>query len=302
MRRSAAFLLVGAASVASGSRVPTAQGMPGPTPFAGPAIEASGVVAVPGTTGALVVADGHEREVYWIDLASGRGPVRPTRVPLGVRLSDPEDITTDGTFFYAVASQSRGATGRQAAGLVRFTFDAVAGRPGDLQTLTGLTALLDSRVPDLARLRKGRSGPLNIEGLTFDRAENRLLLGLRSPMQAARALVIALRVPDRRQPLSAATVTVEPSLIPLDLGGLAIRGLGYDTAARRILIIGGGSTDGASGTYRLFEWSGERDVAPREVRALSGPEKPEGVTRISLGGRARTLLVFDAGAWQLLPE
>jgi hypothetical protein len=273
--------------------------VPAPTPFAGPPIEASGVVAVPNSGGALMVADGHDRTIYWMDVGAGRAPVRPVPMPLGLRLPDPEDITTDGTFFYAVASQSRGA-GRNSAGLVRFTFDAAARRISGAQALTGLTTLLDARVSDLARLRKGKGGALDIEGLTFDRVRGRLLLGLRSPMLDRRALVISLRVNDSRQPLSSANVTVENGMVALDLGGLAVRGLGYDADSDRILIIGGASTDAAGGTYRLFEWDGHPTSTPREVAVLRGAEKPEGVTRIRSGGVNRTLIVFDRSRFQLI--
>jgi hypothetical protein len=166
--------------------------------------------------------------------------------------------------------------------------------------VTGLETILFEAIPELRRLSRGESGPLNIEGLTWDRARRRLLLGLRSPLSNGRAVVVAARPGDASRPLSAANFVVESELIQLDLGGSAIRGLGYDAASNRVLIIGGGSTDEGRGTFRLFDWDGGAKSAVRELGPLRDAEKPEGVTRVSIGGRARTLIVFDLGGYSLV--
>jgi hypothetical protein len=93
-------------------------------------------------------------------------------------------------------------------------------------------------------------------------------------------------------------VEVDPEPIALDLGGLAIRGMAYDAAARQVLVIGGGTTAVGGGAFRLFEWNGSIDSTPRDRGPLRSPEKPEGITRVQAGGRARTLVVFDLGGYQ----
>lgn len=269
-----------------------------PTRFAGGVLEASGVVAVPQSAGALIVDDGREDGVLWMRYdASGVGSA-PRVVPLGARVEDPEDITTDGEFFYVVGSQSRGA--RRADDLVRFRFDAPTERVSDVERVNGLDALLDDRVTDLRRLSRGAGGALNIEGLVWDSRNGRLLLGLRSPQVNGQALLIAVRLTDMSRPLTAGNLSVERDLIRLDLGGLAVRGLGYDAQTSRVLIIAGGHTIEPAGTFRLFEWDGAPASKPVERARLRGVEKPEGVTRAVVGGRMRTLVVFDLGGYQWL--
>jgi hypothetical protein len=269
-----------------------------PTPFSGLPLEASGVVSVPGSRGVLIAADSSEREVFWMEL-DDRGVGRPVvPVPIGATIVDPEDITTDGTYIYVIGSQSRG--GRNIDGLVRFQFDPASRRVTRTERVTGLETLLFAAVPDLRRLSRGRSGPLNIEGMTWDGARQRLLIGLRSPLVNGRAVVIAARVGDASRPLSAANFVIESEIVQLDLGGSAIRGLGYDAASSRVLIIGGGSTDVGRGTFKLFDWDGSAKSPVRALADLRDVEKPEGVTRITVGGRARTLIVFDLGGYSFV--
>lgn len=224
---------------------------------------------------------------------------RVVPVALAASVADPEDVTSDGTYFYVIGSQSRGG-GRNADGLIRFRFDPVAKKTSQLERVVGLEAWLFEKVGELRRLSRGRSGPLNIEGMTWDRARQRLILGLRSPQSGGRALFVALRIGDASRPLSAANLTAESQLLSVDLGGLAVRGLGYDTATNRILIIGGGSTDEGKGPFRLFEWDGASGSQARDLGPLRSEEKPEGIARIALGGVMKTLIVFDLGGYQVI--
>ncbi len=261
--------------------------------------EASGVVAVSGTSGALFVDDGTPRQIFWLGF-SDRGAAAPAvPVALGTAVTDMEDIATDGTFVYVVGSQSQGGR-RDAAGLVRFMFDARTRRASGVEVVRGLRGVLTSQVPELARLSSGRTGGLNIEGLAWDEARGRLLFGLRSPLAGRQAIVLSARLADRARPLSADNLRIDPEPIRLDLGGLAIRGLGYDGETKRLLVIGGSATDDPRTTFRLFEWTGVATSVPRAIRVLPSALKPEGVTRIVIGGRARTLVLFDGGSYQLV--
>jgi hypothetical protein len=280
--------------------VPTLALGQAPIKFSGLPLEASGVTAVPGTSGVLVVADGSEREVFWMEIGPTGLGSRVIPVPMAANVADPEDIATDGTHFYVVGSQSRGG-GRHADGLVRFRFDPVAKKTSQVERVVGFEAWLFERIPELRQLSRGRTGPLNIEGLTWDRGRERLLLGLRSPVSDGRALLIALRIGDAARPLSASNLIADGQLIALDLGGLAIRGLGYDPDVDRVLVIGGGTTDEGKGPFRLFEWDGRSSSQPMDRGPLRSEEKPEGVTRIKLAGATKTLLVFDLGGYQVLP-
>lgn len=271
--------------------------VPGPRPIPGGMFEASGVAAVPSMSGALFVDDGENRDVFWIRFNEQEVAEPARRVALGATVPDMEDITTDGATFYAVGSQSKG--GKNAEGLVRFRFDPAAGRISSVESVRGLRAVLTTAVPELSRLTRGRGNDLNVEGLTWDQARRRLLLGLRAPQQGGDALLIAMRLRSADGPLSADNLAIDPQIIRVNLGGLSVRGLASDAATGRILLIGGAATDDPRTQFRLFEWDGTSN-APRALHPLSSAQKPEGVTRIALGGRQRTLLVFDGGSYQLL--
>jgi len=278
-----------------------------PLPLQRPAVggvyEASGVALVAGTRSVLFVDNTRPKHVFWTEFdAAGRevGDVVP--VALGVDVPDPEDITTDGQYFYVVGSQSQGG-GRRTAGLVRFLFDNRTHQASGVEVVPGLAEFLSAAVPALrSGGGRGRGAPfLNIEGLVWDGPRSRLLLGLRSPMSGGSALVVPLTFKDSRAPLAAENLEVPASgPIRLALGGLAIRGLGFDSATKQVLVIAGVSTYGDAQTFRLLEWDGIAAAPGRELATFPAHQKPEGVTVMTIGGRPRLLVVFDTGGYQLL--
>lgn len=270
-----------------------------PRRLPGVAFEASGVVGVPGASAAVFVDDSRPGHVFLLALSDTGIASVPEPIALGASVNDLEDITTDGTWYYAVGSQSKGA-GRRAPGLVRFRLDVAARRVTTIESVADLERLMVAAVPELAGLvRRNRDG-VNIEGLAWDAARDRLLFGLRSPMIGGDAVIVVARIGDRGARLSARSLAFEPELVRLNLGGLAVRGLGSDSSTGHVLVIGGAATDDPRTAFRLFDWDGVGPVAPAAGRAIASAEKPEGVTRVLTGGRMRTLLVFDLSAYQLL--
>lgn len=255
-------------------------------------------MAIPGSTGVLIVADGDDDHVYWMEVDGAGAGSRPLPIPVAAKVPDPEDIAFDGTHVYVVGSQSRG--GPRTDGLIRFRFDPVTRTVGDVERIGGLERLLSASVPTLGRRGRGTAGALNIEGLVWDAARKRLLFGLRAPLRGARAVVLVARLKDAAAPMTAANLAIEPNPLLLDLNGFAIRGMGYDQRTGRVLIIGGGSTDEGGGPFRLFDWDGSPSQSPRDRGVIRSLEKPEGVTPIEVAGRQRTLLVFDLGGYQLI--
>jgi hypothetical protein len=91
--------------------------------FQGGVFEASDVISVPGTDGALFVDDNRADEVLWMRLdqeGNQVGEIKPIKI--GVSVDDPEGITFDGSWFYVVGSQS-GTKIEEPNALVRFRFD-----------------------------------------------------------------------------------------------------------------------------------------------------------------------------------
>jgi hypothetical protein len=273
----------------------------GLTPFDGGKFEASGAAAVPGAAGILFVDNGRGGHVFWMGLdQTGRqaGAIKP--IALGVGVEDLEGMTTDGTYFYVVSSQSRPkAIAKE--GLVRFKFDARSQNAEAVESIGGLKEFLVENVAELRGEgdRKGKDGGVNIEGLAWDARRGRLLLGLRSPIVGGQALLVPLRLRDPRGAFSIDNLEVEGSkAIRLSLGGIGIRGIEYDGRANVFRIISGAAEDQDQTDFGLWEWNGDgQRPALRETNRLDNSLKPEGVARVTVGSRDFTLIVFDASGY-----
>lgn len=291
-------------SLSSCGEKPTPPGGPvlkNMTAFVGGKFDASGVAGVPGTDGVLFVDNGREGEVFWMGLdQNGRQVGAIKAVGLGVGVEDVEGITTDGTYFYVVSSQSR-PKAIAGEGLVRFKFDARSQSVEAVEAVSGLKSFLVENVAELRGEgdRKGKDGGLNIEGLAWDARRGRLLLGLRSPIVDGHALLVPLRLRDPRGAFSVDNLEVEGSeAIRLSLGGVGIRGIEYDGRANVFRIISGAAEDQEQTNFGLWEWDGdERQPALRETKRFDDDLKPEGVARVTAGGRDFMLIVFDASGY-----
>jgi hypothetical protein len=271
------------------------------TSFAGGTYEASGVAHVPGTDGVLFVDDGRNDEIFWMRLTQGRmqaGKIEP--VKLGVSVVDLEGITTDGSHFYVVGSQSKSKSS-EAAGLVRFKFDAATRSAADIEVVSGLKRYLAENVSELRGLAetKYKDGGINIEGVAWDPNEQRLLLGLRSPIVDGNALVVPLRLVDPRGPLALTNVQVEGSrAICLPLSGAGIRSIEYDERSKAFFLISGAGPDNEKMEFRLWEWDGNTTSPTlREKGVYERKLKPEGITRVTSGEQGFTFIVFDTSGY-----
>ena len=274
------------------------------TAFDGGKFDASGVTDVPGTDGVLFVDNGREGQVFWMSLdRNGRQAGAIKAVGLGVGIEDIEGITTDGTYFYVVSSQSR-PKAIDKEGLVRFKFDA---RSQSIEAVESISELKRFLVENVAELRgegdrKGKDGGLNIEGLAWDTRRGRLLLGLRSPIVDGHALLVPLRLRDPRGAFSMDNLEVEGSkAIRLSLGGVGIRGFEYDGRANVFRIISGAAEDQEQTDFGLWEWNGdEQQPVLRETNRFDNSLKPEGVARVTVGSRDFMLIVFDASGYTVV--
>ncbi|MFN0107899.1 MAG: FHA domain-containing protein, partial [Blastocatellia bacterium] len=166
----------------------------------GRAIEASGVAHVPGSDLVLMVDDGQPGAVMAMKLDAEGEPVGALKaIPLGVTIKNPEAITSDGVHFYVIGSLSDASWGGDNA-VVRFAFDpqtqTLRGQPEIINDFRGF---LLSKVSELKSLGDAPSaqGGLNIEGLAWDRLQNRLIVGLRSVL-GSQAILVPLRMNDAR--------------------------------------------------------------------------------------------------------
>ena len=274
------------------------------TPFVGGKFDASGITDVPGTDGVLFVDNGREGQVFWMSFdRDGRQVGAIKAIGLGVSIEDLEGITTDGTYFYVVSSQSR-PKAIATEGLVRFKFDARNQSVTVVEAISGLKKFLVENVAELRDEgdKKGKHGGLNIEGIGWDPRQGRLLLGLRSPIVDEHALLVPLRLRDPRGAFSIDNLEVEGSkAIRLLVGGSGIRGIEYDGRANLFRIISGAAEDQDKKDFGLWEWNGdEKQSVLRETKRFDDNLKPEGVARVTAGGRDFTIVVFDASGYTVM--
>lgn len=272
------------------------------TAFTGGEFDASGVAAVPGSEGVLFVDDNQEGQVFWMRLdQSGKQVGAIKAIELGIRIEDLEGITTDGTYFYVVSSQSK-SKADDAAGLVRFKFDAQSQRIGAAESISGLKRFLLENVDELREEgdKKGKKGGLNIEGLAWDPRLGHLLIGLRSPLIDGQALLVPLRLRDSRAAFSIDNLEVEEA-IRLSLGGIGIRSIEYDGRSNVFRIISGAAEDQDQADFGLWEWNGdEKQPMLRETNRFDSHLKPEGVARATVGKRDFIIVVFDASGYTVM--
>jgi hypothetical protein len=265
----------------------------------GGTFEASGVVQVAGTDGFLFVDDGRDDAVFWMRVdKSGRQLEPAVAVPLGVRVGDLEGITTDGTSYYAVGSQSKPEF-VSGAGLVRFRFDPATRRAERVESVSGLRSWLLARLPSVASAAGSRADGFNIEGLAWDAKQNRLLMGLRSPVIDGRAIVIPLDLSKARERLSADQLALsEAELIRLPLENSGIRSMEFDAGRGAFRMI---AASRGSAPFVLWDWTGADSAAvTRTESTFSARLKPEGVTPAT-GAHDFTLIVFDTSRYQAMP-
>jgi hypothetical protein len=272
--------------------------------FVGGKFEASGVAYVTGTDGVLFVDDGRLHEIFWMRLdETGNQAGAIKSVPLGVNVTDLEGITTDGKFFYVVGSQSK-ATGTEQAGLLRFKFDAQRQQVEGVEAISSLKNFLAENVAELQGLadRPYNNGGINIEGVAWDAQENRLLLGLRSPVIDGHTLVVPLKLRDPGKGFAADNVEVPTKkAIHLSLEGAGIRSIEYDEQAKAFRLLTGATQNSEKTTFKLWEWNGApNQPALRVLDTFNAKLKPEGITRVTVGQRNFAFLVFDTSGYTMM--
>jgi hypothetical protein len=295
------FLNSSCSSISSRSDQEVPKGM---TSFVGGKFDASGVADVPGTDGILFVDNGREGQVFWMELdQKGKQVGSINGLTLGVNIEDLEGITTDGTSFYVVSSQSR-PKAIATEGLVRFKFDNRSHSIKDAESISRLKKFLVENVAELRQdaEKTGKDGGLNIEGLAWDARRGRLLLGLRSPIVNGHALVVPLRLRDQGGAFSIENLEVEnPKAISLPLGGVGIRSIEYDARAKVFRIISGAAENQDQTDFGLWEWNGdEQQPKVRETKRFDKNLKPEGVARATSRNRDFLIVVFDASGYTIL--
>jgi pSer/pThr/pTyr-binding forkhead associated (FHA) protein len=275
--------------------------------ISGGKFEASGAVAVPDANGILFVDDSKADQVLYMpvnQLGEQDGPVKA--IPLGVSVENPEGITQFGSRFVIIGSLSTPESNDK-GGVAVFDFDSVTKSVSKTVALTGMRRFLFDNVPELKAWadKSGVEGGLNIEGIAVDPDPQhpRILLGLRGPVLNGNALVVPIKVLDRRAPLTLENLAMdEPNAIQLNLNGQAIRDIQYDSFLRAFLIISGAPETEKKADFTLWEWTGDgnqtREPSRPKLQAALDPDmKPEGVTHLKILNYEFVFIVGDASRY-----
>jgi hypothetical protein len=256
--------------------------------------EASGVAQVPGTDKVLFVDDGRSDEVFVMQVdATGQQVGNVTAIRLGATVENPEGITHDGSRFYVVSSASSPKDAEKNS-IVRFAFDPASQTVSNVEVIPDIRMLLTSRVPALRGEgeKKGKDGGLNIEGIAWDPQNQRLLLGLRSPIPAGQALVVPLKMRDAAGPFTADNINFEAATpVQLSLGGAGVRDIQYDSRLQGFLLISGAPENQDKGDFSLWQWDGSSQPVRRI--ALQPDMKPEAITEFKMGDQGFMLILGD---------
>jgi hypothetical protein len=140
---------------------------------------------------------------------------------------------------------------------------------------------------------------INIEGLGWDPNGKRLLLGFRNPLVDNLAMIVPVSLKDAYGQFTADNLSFAPA-IKLDLGGLAIRSIEFDSAKSKFLVIAGATEGEKKEGFVLYSWDGS--AAPQKLMDLDKKIKPEGITAVDLNGDHFLYLVGDAGYYMRLAD
>lgn len=209
--------------------------------------------------------------------------------------SDLEGAAAIGSRIYWISSHGRNKNGKLRKERYRFFATEVDTRTvppslrpvgvpytGLLEVLLAADALKRHKLKDAAQRAPEAAGGLNMEGLAAT-TDGKLLIGLRNPIVAGRALLVPLDNPEDVVNGQAARIGTP---ILLDLGGRGVRSI--ELVASATLIVAGAPDDG--GDFALYRWSGKADDAPALVNRMDfGSLRPEALFELPASNRMQIL-------------
>jgi hypothetical protein len=220
-------------------------------------------------------------------------------------LGEMEDLeavdTDDNGFVYAITSHSRKASGKRNDArekLVRFRVDGdELAEPDVLTDLRKAMGKVDKELKDAAKISdvKDDNG-FNIEGLSFSKTKEELLIGLRSPVIDGQGVIVVMRNPVAAFEKGETPVFADdPIYLDLDQGG--IRSIAYDPKLGGYLIVSRREKKGED--VKVWLWDGLPGHRPRRIRIDDTYDlsNAEGITPLRQKGSEWILIVFDTGGW-----
>ncbi len=219
------------------------------------------------------------------------------------KLSDVEALAMDNEgYVYASTSHTPNKDGERKADrelMIRFK---IVGN--ELRELSYYSDLLNALTAD-ENLQKRVEGAIgssvdfsatNIEGIAYDKKNDRLLLGFREPVVDDKTMIIAIANP--KDIFTDKAVPHFSELVFLDMQGGGIRGFTYDAVKDTYLITN--EVVGNNGKYRsqVWTWNGDPDVNPQPVNipGLQYLKNVEAVDSIVIDDKPYIIFMSDEGS------
>jgi hypothetical protein len=214
-------------------------------------------------------------------------------------LADLEGIDIDRRgYLYIITSHSFTRHGKQKKSrekLARFKIQGeTITQPVIIKTLKSAIAKQHPFLKaSLTQINSQSKKGFNIEGLSLNPTQDKLLLGLRSPLKDNKAIVLTVDHIDNL--FNSATLpTISPQLHSLDLNGEGIRSLNYIPRLEGYLITSGPLSKSDNINFKLWLWrTGDNTVHRVTVKGLIGFEEAEGLAAITWKGQPRLLIITD---------
>ncbi len=256
--------------------------------------EASGVQTMADGR-AVIIEDEKKRAISHVLTLASNGIVQeqPLKSDLqsnqiNIKLSDMEGLAVDAEDnLFAITSFSRSKKGNlthKREYLVRFKVE------GDQVTHFGAF----NKLGKFIRQKLGVND-INIEAISFNASNSKLLIGLRKPVIEGKSLIVVLENP--HQVFDQYKPKLSDQVIRLDLKGGGIRALDYDKKLGGFVIVNEIKNAEGKLRSRFWFWDGNPASTPRKI-SVPGWENiknVEGITSVKVNGEPLLLIVSDDG-------
>jgi hypothetical protein len=203
-------------------------------------------------------------------------------------IEDLEALTSDGNTIYGATSHSLNRTNKEKKSREKLMmFEYVDGAIEDFHLYSDLKKDLYTHFPDIFKETLFGVSTLSIEGLCYE--DESLIIGFRSPVPEGKAMLIAIENPrevflkDEKPRFS------KPQF--LNLNGLGIRDIVYDTQKNGFWIIAGGS-DERNSNFQLWYWD-KKNSKLSIVKNHPEIGYGEGITIINKNSMKPALLIVE---------
>ncbi|KLT73954.1 hypothetical protein PL75_00345 [Neisseria arctica] len=218
------------------------------------------------------------------------------------KLSDLEGLARDNEgYIYATTSHSRNKKGERRPDrehMLRFKIEG--NNVHDLRYFSGLTDTL-AESDTLDKLIRSKINAqvdfekINIEGLLYDRKQNRLMLGFREPMVNELSMIVVIGNPKEIFENQAKPEFTD--VIFLNLNGGGIRALSYDPVLDTFMIVNEITGYEDNPYSQLWTWNGNPQSEPEQLALpeIINLNNVESIDSVTINGESRLMIMSDEG-------